>query len=214
MTDIWSEALEGLQPRLGAQTFDLWLRPLALRQVERERVHITAPNRFMKEWFETHYLNVVRDEIRARTSRNYDIQVEVHEVEEPAPAPAALAPTGAISVTDLTATAASPTSTTTAPRHSFPPPLLSPRYRFDTFIKGAGNELAASATWAAAQEPGTPLQSPLHLRRRRPRQDPPPPRPRPPHPPRRAHGLRIALPELRALHERVHQPRSAQNSFR
>jgi chromosomal replication initiator protein len=154
MTDIWSEALEGLQPRLGAQTFDLWLRPLALRQVERERVHITAPNRFMKEWFETHYLNVVRDEIRARTSRNYDIQVEVHEVEEPAPAPAALAPTGAISVTDLTATAASPTSTTTAPRHSFPPPLLSPRYRFDTFIKGAGNELAASATWAAAQEPG------------------------------------------------------------
>jgi chromosomal replication initiator protein len=146
MTDIWSEALEGLQPRLGAQTFDLWLRPLALRQVERERVHITAPNRFMKEWFETHYLNVVRDEIRARTSRNYDIQVEVHEVEEPAPAPAALAPTGAISVTDLTATAASPTSTTTAPRHSFPPPLLSPRYRFDTFIKGAGNELAASAT--------------------------------------------------------------------
>jgi chromosomal replication initiator protein len=33
MTDIWSEALQGLQPRLGAQTYDLWLRPIALRQV-------------------------------------------------------------------------------------------------------------------------------------------------------------------------------------
>ena len=29
MTDIWSEALQGLQPRLGAQTYDLWLRPIA-----------------------------------------------------------------------------------------------------------------------------------------------------------------------------------------
>jgi chromosomal replication initiator protein len=36
-----------------------------------------------------------------------------------------------------------------------PPPQLSGRYRFHNFIKGAGNELAASAAWAAAQEPGT-----------------------------------------------------------
>ena len=31
---------------------------------------------------------------------------------------------------------------------------LSERYRFDSFIKGASNELAASAAWAVAQEPG------------------------------------------------------------
>ncbi len=36
-----------------------------------------------------------------------------------------------------------------------PPPQLSGRYRFHNFIKGAGNELAASAAWAAAHEPGT-----------------------------------------------------------
>ena len=39
MSDIWSEALEGLEPRLGAQTFDLWLRPIALRKVEDDRLH-------------------------------------------------------------------------------------------------------------------------------------------------------------------------------
>ena len=67
MTDIWSEALQGLQPRLGAQTYDLWLRPIALRQVSGTRLHLTAPNRFMKEWCENHYLGVVLDDLLART---------------------------------------------------------------------------------------------------------------------------------------------------
>lgn len=34
MSDIWSEALQGLQPRLGAQTYDLWLRPIALCRMD------------------------------------------------------------------------------------------------------------------------------------------------------------------------------------
>ena len=145
MTDIWSEALEGLQPRLGNQTFDLWLRPLALRQVEAQRLHVTAPNRFMKEWFENHYLGVVRDEIRARTARDYDIEVEVIEGQEAAHQA-------------ISAELAQPTPTPQAAElrraPAFPPPNLSPRYRFENFIKGAGNELAASAAWAAANEPG------------------------------------------------------------
>ncbi|MGB1275521.1 MAG: chromosomal replication initiator protein DnaA, partial [Nannocystaceae bacterium] len=33
-------------------------------------------------------------------------------------------------------------------------PRLSERYRFDNYIKGTSNELAASAAWSAAQEPG------------------------------------------------------------
>jgi chromosomal replication initiator protein len=174
MTDIWSEALQGLQPRLGAQTYDLWLRPIALRQVSGTRLHLTAPNRFMKEWFENHYLGVVLDELRARTDQIFDVEIEVMASEPgtsalpgaPTPLPAPVAPPQKIS--PLVA----------------PPPQLSGRYRFHNFIKGAGNELAASATWAAAQEPGRPLQPALHLRRRRPRQDPPAARPRPPHPPR------------------------------
>ena len=63
MTNIWSEAIQGLQPRLGAQTYDLWIRPLELRQVHGQRLYLTAPNRFMKEWFENHYRDVVLDEI-------------------------------------------------------------------------------------------------------------------------------------------------------
>ncbi|MBK7824689.1 chromosomal replication initiator protein DnaA [Nannocystis sp.] len=137
MSDIWSEALQGLQPRLGAQTYDLWLRPIALRRVTGTHLHLTAPNRFMKEWFENHYLGVVLDELRARTAQTYDVEIEVTTEPTPAPLPNATTPPPP------------------RPLITAPPPQLSGRYRFQNFIKGAGNELAASAAWAAANEPGT-----------------------------------------------------------
>lgn len=144
MTDIWSEALQGLQPRLGAQTYDLWLRPIALRQVAGTRLHLTAPNRFMKEWFENHYLGAVLDELKARTAQQYDVEIEIAAGEvrpEPTPGSEPAAP-------------AAPTILPSRPE-PLPPPQLSGRYRFQNFIQGSANELAASAAWAAAQEPGT-----------------------------------------------------------
>lgn len=146
MSDIWSEALEGLQPRLGAQTFDLWLRPIALREVDGDRLHLVAPNRFMKEWFENHYLGVVLDEIRAREGRDYQVEIQVGPTEDHQPAGRSPEIFPALEV---------PSELPAAARPARPPaPPLSPRYRFDSFIKGASNELAASAAWAAAQEPG------------------------------------------------------------
>ncbi|MEZ4448590.1 MAG: chromosomal replication initiator protein DnaA [Nannocystaceae bacterium] len=144
MSDIWSEALEGLQPRLGAQTFDLWLRPIALREVDGDRLHLIAPNRFMKEWFENHYLGVVLDEIRAREGREFQVDIQVGPTEDDRP-------TGP---SEPAATTLTPTRPTLTVEPLPPAPPLSPRYRFESFIKGASNELAASAAWAAAHEPG------------------------------------------------------------
>ncbi len=144
MSDIWSEALQGLQPRLGAQTYDLWLRPIALRRVSGTHLHLTAPNRFMKEWFENHYLGVVLDELRARTAQTYDVEIEV-TAGDPAPSASVTQP-------EVAEPARAPSP---PPLVAAPPPQLSGRYRFQNFIKGAGNELAASAAWAAANEPGT-----------------------------------------------------------
>ncbi len=144
MTNIWSEAIQGLQPRLGAQTYDLWIRPLELRQVHGRRLYLTAPNRFMKEWFENHYRAVVLDELRARTAQDYELEIDIHEVAATPAAPATPAPAPAVEV-----------APPLPPLPSLPPSGLSSRYRFHNFIKGASNELAASAAWSVAQEPGT-----------------------------------------------------------
>lgn len=159
MADIWSEALHGLEPRLDRQTFDMWLRPIRLASVDGDLLQLRAPNRFLKEWFETHYLDLALDELESRHERKFKVAIEV--VEEPPLEPSAndvievrASSTHSANTPFAAANSASPRSTAD-PVPSGPPAGLHPRYRFDSFIKGACNELAASAAMAAADEPGT-----------------------------------------------------------
>lgn len=149
MTDIWSEALDGLEPRLDRQTFDMWLRPIRLARVEGDLLQLRAPNRFLKEWFETHYLDLALDELESRHERKFKVAIEV--VEELPVERAANDPERVHAVVDHPATRPNAPRSTRAPA----PRGLHPRYRFDSFIKGASNELAASAAMAAAEKPGT-----------------------------------------------------------
>ena len=142
MTDIWSEALAGLRPRLGAETYELWLRPLVAIGHDGGVLRLRAPSLFMKEWFENHYRDAVLQEIYTRTAERFAIEVEVAEEGAPLPEPSAPARVLESAVPEPTRR---PTST---------PVGLSERYRFGTFIKGASNELAASAASAVAEEPG------------------------------------------------------------
>ncbi len=147
MTDIWTEALRGLQPHLGKETYDLWLRPLQLVSADDACVRLQAPSQFMKEWFENHYKSAVLDEMRNRGRTPPVIEIEVALESVPEPSAEGIAPTA---VPDP----APPPSAPTAPARAPAPKGLADRYRFDTFITGASNELAASAAAAVAEEPG------------------------------------------------------------
>jgi len=145
MTDIWTEALRGLQPRLGSETYDLWLRPLGVAAIEGNRVKLRAPSLFMKEWFENHYRAAVVDEIYNRTSERYEIEVNV----DPATSDPCVPNDESSGFGTLAATRPEP------PLPELPVPAgLSRRYQFQTFIKGSSNELAASAAFAVAEDPG------------------------------------------------------------
>lgn len=141
MTDLWTEALRGLQPRLGRETYDLWLRPLELLDADATRVRLRAPSQFMKEWFENHYLAAVLDEMRSRVASPPAIEIEVAIDAGPA-------------TPESTSVQAPVVPAPSKPAHAPAPTGLAERYRFDTFITGASNELAASAAAAVAEEPG------------------------------------------------------------
>ncbi|NVB37882.1 chromosomal replication initiator protein DnaA [Pseudenhygromyxa sp. WMMC2535] len=160
MPDIWSEALHELEPRLDKQTFDMWLRPIRLSGVEGDLLELHAPNRFLKEWFETHYLDLALDELEARHERRFAVKIEVVEDLELPARDADERANGRAAAAQVEPTPAPRREYAPAPapalrRQPQPPVGLHPRYRFGTFIKGACNELAASAAMAAADEPGT-----------------------------------------------------------
>jgi chromosomal replication initiator protein len=139
MTDIWTDALAGLRPRLGTETYELWLRPMVMVDAMPGLLRLRAPSLFMKEWFENHYREAVLQEIFARTQERYTIEVDV--AEDAAPVVEFVGPSA-------------PAPIPVSSRRASAPIGLSERYRFGTFIKGASNELAASAAHAVAEEPG------------------------------------------------------------
>ena len=84
---VWRAALHAISGRISSQNFDLWFRPIRCAAIEGSVIHLVAPNRFLQEWFATHYLSIVLDEIRLLTRREYDVTWQVQE--SPAPEPAA-----------------------------------------------------------------------------------------------------------------------------
>jgi chromosomal replication initiator protein len=162
MPDIWSEALHELEPRLDKQTFDMWLRPIRLAGVDGDLLHLRAPNRFLKEWFETHYLDRVLDELTSRHEKSFRVAIEIvedalPELEQVEPADLRDRDRDRDESARVRPAHTPPDDARTNNHHhrlAGPPTGLHPRYRFETFIKGGCNELAASAAMAAADEPG------------------------------------------------------------
>ncbi|MEO5972819.1 MAG: chromosomal replication initiator protein DnaA [Sphingomicrobium sp.] len=127
----WESIRAGLRRDLGARTFDGWLKPAALGDFEPDSgaLEIVMPSQFMADWVRSHFgdrlalawktaLPIVR-EVRVAAASDAPRPSPLLILEEP-PAPVAAA-------RDPSA------------------PNFDPRYRFETFIVGKANEVAATA---------------------------------------------------------------------
>ena len=127
----WESIRGGLRRDLGARTFDGWLKPAALGAFEPDSgaLEILMPSQFMADWVRSHFgerltlawktvLPIVR-EVRVAAA-----------ADAPRPSPLLIleeVPAPSVAVRDPSA------------------PNFDPRYRFETFIVGKANEVAASA---------------------------------------------------------------------
>jgi len=135
--NLWESALSALAGRIQPHNFDMWLRPLSCRSIDEGRITLVAPNRWLKEWFEDNYQDVVLEALRAQTATDYEIVFEVEEPEAPEPTGAAVAPVES--------------EPARAPRPQ-PGDLLT-KYSFDSFVVGPSNQLAHAASRACAEVP-------------------------------------------------------------
>jgi chromosomal replication initiator protein len=132
---IWEEALSTIRERITQQSFDTWFRPLTLETIDDSRVTIVLPNRFFKEWFEDHYLGVLRAVLEDLMFSKVEISLRVQEPERPA----------ADSRGETAARRA-----VRRPRSEVP--YLNPKYTFDHFVVGSSNQLAHAACLAVAEQ--------------------------------------------------------------
>jgi chromosomal replication initiator protein len=74
---VWQDALRALAGKVSAQNFDLWFRPIRCVAQNDTELHLSAPNRFIREWFETNYLAIVLSEIHKSTGEEFTVRWEV-----------------------------------------------------------------------------------------------------------------------------------------
>jgi chromosomal replication initiator protein len=127
----WESIRTGLRRDLGARTFDGWLKPAALGAFDPDcgGLDIIMPSQFMADWVRSHFGDRLALSWRTALPIVRDVRV-VAAGDAPRPSP--------LLILEEAPTPVSPLRDPSAPN-------FDPRYRFETFIVGKANEVAATA---------------------------------------------------------------------
>jgi chromosomal replication initiator protein len=156
----------------------MWLRPIECRRIEGTTMYLRAPNPYVRLWFESNYLPIVLDELRTETATDYAVAFEADaaapgparagsvQVAEPSGSKGTSRPdgfqgAGGANGAAVLAVAGEPPKSSGRVRAGSAldlagdpgraePPVLNPRYTFESFVAGPSNQLAFAAAQAAA----------------------------------------------------------------
>ena len=142
-TRAWDTVLSQLKAKVSDQVFETWLRPLRFVSREGSLILVATPHKFFKQWIEENYMPQLEEAARKELGKNVTIEIVVGGEEEgEGERPAA--------VQDLYPDAASETKPSKPTTRNGE---LNPRYTFESFVVGAGNQFAHAACYAVANDP-------------------------------------------------------------
>ena len=137
----WEKIKTDLGERIPQHAINTWFEPIKPITLSKKELVIEVPNQFFYEWIESHYKQVLRKATESvsknglyvrLTVSNKEQQIEEQEEQH----------------------------RTTSKENPFGP-QLNKGYTFESFIEGANNQFAKSATQAVAQAPGKQAFNPL-----------------------------------------------------
>jgi len=139
---VWSKVQNSLREKLGAQSWEIWIRPIQLAHISGEQVQLEVPNRYYRDWVQHNYATTLSNELEEVIGHPVEIQFQVARRSDSA------APLSAAQ---------------TAPSADASIPGLSPDNTFDRFVVGKSNEFAHAAALAVADSPGESQYNPLFI---------------------------------------------------
>jgi chromosomal replication initiator protein len=152
MLQVQAEAVLGqikeqLAQHLSRSKYELLIRPLRVVDLDEQRLVLSTTNDLLRGWLLDQYGELVADVASMALGHQVELQVVVFAGEQAVFQPEPLAPALPENITqqDLGGFNLS--------RHNRP--LLNPRYTFEQFAVGPGNQFAFSAAQQVALRPGT-----------------------------------------------------------
>ena len=140
LSPLWNSCVQQLENDLPEQQFNTWIRPL--QAIEKNGVlQLLAPNRFVVDWVNTHFIERIRQILRER---------------QPDACPQVMLGVGSRSQATATEKTASANGGPTAQPTMMPTlgSRLNGDYTFETFVEGKSNQLAKAAAIQVAANVG------------------------------------------------------------
>ena len=160
-TEIWNRCLNIIQPQLKPLTYKTWFEPIVPTNIEGTLLTVQVPSSYFYEWLEEHHFDLIQQAIRDvlgdQAQLQYAVQIPrddgmnmgrsqavqtVGQLSIPNPAPRSLS--------------------VSAPVEPFVT-NLNPKFTFESFIRGDGNQFARAASLNVANNPGETAFNPLVL---------------------------------------------------
>jgi chromosomal replication initiator protein len=142
---LWSLVQGSLREKLGAQNFEIWIRPIQLGSIQDESVNLEVPNRYYRDWVAANYGPTLNKELEKVIGRPVRLQFHVATKDnetKPEQNHASVKP----DIQECNAI-----------------PGVSPDKTFENFVVGKSNEFAHAAALAAVDSPGEPQYNPLFI---------------------------------------------------
>ena len=127
--ELWQQCISRLEREVPLEELNTWIKPLRVGNASSEQVRLSAPNDFVREQVDAHYLEMIRDFFAGHGYERTAILIEVGQQ------------------ANRDSAAAKPAN---GKAHG-----LDDRYRFANFVLGNSNELAFAAASQVAKNPGT-----------------------------------------------------------
>jgi chromosomal replication initiator protein len=129
---FWQSFLLQIKEWVSPKIFDTWFSSLSLASIDSERILISVPNKFFKEWLEEHYGELIKKSVEKVLEHQAEVSLIVADKELP---PANKGPAYS--------------NITSYSNNIF----LDPKNTFQNFVVGSCNQFAHAASLAVAESP-------------------------------------------------------------
>ncbi|MFH0800660.1 MAG: chromosomal replication initiator protein DnaA [Pseudomonadota bacterium] len=137
MNQVFEQLRESIKGKISELNYNTWFNPIVDANVKDGAFVLVVPNKFVADWINDYYSDLIRQELFSLTQMNYRLSYEIAP-DEPPRAPAA---------------ASENREPQAVPRARSVEPL-NPKYSFDRFVVGSANQFAHAACKAVADLPG------------------------------------------------------------
>jgi chromosomal replication initiator protein len=145
MEKVWLEVLSNMEKVLTPHTFTTWIQPLNFLDAQGSVLYLEAPNNFFREMVRENYLSMIEEAVSAILQKKIVVEMRI------SPKGAQDTPSPPVDSVPFQEPAVSQDNRVNPDFCS----NLNPKYTFETFVCGAGNQFAHAAAQAVANKPAT-----------------------------------------------------------